>query len=149
MFVIVLACPSQKTMRMRVMLAANMAKKEMGTRLLFVGSSSQTEYMKSLLTNSPVYRRILTEPNCKTTAEMALLCPSYVPKSEAKIVIVTSANHEERAKYLFERSLHQHCEIVAIDRSGVKYANVEKRERKKMDHLYVLNSLFTMQRKEK
>ena len=80
--IIVLGCPSQKTMRLRAMTGANLAKKKMGTRLLLMGTQKQTAFMQDSLKHTPVMRRIVVEPNCITTAEMALLSSSYVRNKE-------------------------------------------------------------------
>lgn len=138
--IIVLACPSQKTLRMRVMAGANLAKRRMGTQLLLMGTKEQTAFMEKMLEQSPIRRRVKAESNANTTAEMALLVSGHVPAGSAP-TIVTSALHAPRAKLLFDMRLNSDCPVVPVERSGVHYKNEEARERKKMDLIRIVRSL--------
>ena len=140
--IIVLGCPSQKTMRLRSMVGANLAKKKMGTTLLIMGTPKQTAFMKDCLKHSPIMRRIMVEPNCTTTEEMALLSSSYIPKNE-NVTIVTSSNHIQRAKLLFEIRLKKTCTVESVDRSGVNDKHEIKREQKKIERIRILQTLFS------
>lgn len=139
--IIVLACPSKTTLRMRTMFAASQAKKNMGERILLMGTSSQTETMVSYLERSPIKRRLVMEPNCRTTAEMALLASSHVLDTDGEVAIVTSTVHGERAKMLFDESLQRECRLITVERSGVHYDET-LRERKKIETFLIHRAIL-------
>lgn len=141
MFIIVIGCRDKKTLRMRTMRAAGLARKQIGSRVLIMGNSKTTKAMAELLSTTPICRRVSQEPNCTSTAEMALLSSSHVPKAMRNdVTIVTSAIHSARAKMLFEARLGVTCRVVEVERSGIvgsTEAEERKRETKKMEEFMV------------
>jgi len=129
------------------MVACNAAKKAMGRKILIMGTPEQTKFMIGLLDSTPVRRRVILEPNARTTAEMALLSAPHVmtaasSRKQDEVVIVTSSNHASRAKILFDERLGLSCGTETVERSGVSYSRVEEREKKKIDRILVLQAIF-------
>ena len=142
---IVLGCRDKKTLRMRTMKAAALASKQIGSLVLVTGNPKSTTLMVEMLAKTPICRRVKSEPNARTTAEMALLAASYIPESRrSDVTLVTSTLHAPRAKMLFEARLGVSCRVVAVERSGLKLEAEEERRRedKKIEHITVLKSIF-------
>ena len=126
---------------MRTLKGLNRAKECFG-KMLLMGTPEQAKAMLAFLTHAALSKsQISVEINARTTAEMALLSRSYALGQDS-VTIVTSSNHAERSKYLFEASLKRPCEMIIVEPSGVSEKRAS-REAKKVLRAKTFFSLFS------